>query len=85
MNFELKIVNETAPDFGTSVGITEERRIELSKGMDNLSNVYIGQKVRTCNMFNDILHLCKNIEEVVYCVHTHTSWLFERGYMAYVK
>lgn len=83
--FEMDIVNETAIDFATSVGITEERRIELSKKMDELSASFAGQAIRTCNMFNDILHLCENTAEVVYCVHVHTSWLFERGYMAYVK
>lgn len=84
-HFHLDIVNETAPDFATSVGISEERRIELSRSMDLLSKAFTGQAVRTCNMFNDIVGICKNLEEVVYCVHVHTSWLLERGYMAYVK
>jgi hypothetical protein len=53
--------------------------------MDDLLKSYSGQLVRSCNMFNDILAICKNIEEVVYCVHIHTSWLFEKGYMAYAK
>ena len=83
--FALRIVKETAPDFATAVGISEERRIEMSKQMDDLSAAYRGQVIRSCNMFNDILHLCNNIEEVVYCIHVHTSWLFEKGYMAYAK
>jgi hypothetical protein len=83
--YQMRIVDETAPDFATSVGISESRRIHLSKQMDNLSKSYSGQLIRSCNMFNDILAICKSIEEVVYCVHVHTSWLFEKGYMAYAK
>lgn len=81
----MRIVNESAPDMATAVGISESRRVLLSKQMDELSKSYSGQLVRSCNMFNDILALCKNIEEVVYCVHVHTSWLLESGVMAYVK
>lgn len=83
--FHMHIVDETAPDFATAVGISEERRLDLSKGMDNLARANAGQTVRSCNMFNDILAICDNIEEVVYCVHVHTSWLFKRGYMDFVK
>jgi hypothetical protein len=85
IHYFMEIVDETASDFATSVGISEARRTELSKQMDGLSKSYANQAIRTCNMFNDILRLCKNIKEVVYCVYVHTSWLFERGYMAYVK
>lgn len=81
----MKVVDETAPDFGTSVGISESRRIELSRQMDGLSKSYANQAIRTCNMFNDILRLCKNISEVVYCVHVHTSWMIQYGIMGYVK
>lgn len=84
-DYQMRIVNETSIDMATAIGISESRRITLSKGMDVLSKQMSGQAVRSCNLFNDILALCKNIEEVVYCVHVHTSWLFERGYMAYVK
>jgi hypothetical protein len=83
--YKMRVVQETAPDMATAVGISESRRVRLSKGMDDLSKSYAGQKVRSCNMFNDILALCHNIEEVVYCVHVHTSWLFEKGFMAFVK
>lgn len=83
--YQMRIVNETALDMATAVGISEHRRIRLSKQMDDLSKSYAGQAIRSCNMFNDILAICKSIEEVVYCVHVHTSWLFEKGYMAYVK
>ena len=82
--YQMRVVQETAPDIATAIGISEHRRIALSKGMDDLSKANSGQAVRSCNMFNDILHLCKSIEEVVYCVHVHTSWLLEKGYMAYV-
>lgn len=83
--YKMRVVNETAPDMATAIGISESRRIALSKKMDELSKSYAGQAIRSCNMFNDILAICKNIEEVVYCVHVHTSWLFEKGFMAYAK
>lgn len=83
--YKMRIVNETAPDLATAVGISEHRRVALSKKMDELSKSFAGQRIRSCNMFNDILAICHNIEEVVYCVHVHTSWLFEKGYMAYAK
>jgi hypothetical protein len=82
--FKMQIVDETAPDMATAVGISESRRIALAKEMDALSKACAGQTVRSCHMFNDILALCETIDEVVYCVHVHTSWLFLRGYMAYV-
>lgn len=81
----MQIVNETAPDFATAVGISENRRISLSKGMDDLCKTQAGQLVRSCNMFNDILSLCDTIEEVVYCIHVHTCWLIGRGYIDFVK
>jgi hypothetical protein len=83
--FLMHIINETATDFATSIGISEQRRIDLSKQMDYLSKRNNRQTVRTCNIFNEIIGLCKNIEEVVYCTHTHTLWLIEKGYMAYVN
>jgi hypothetical protein len=83
--YKMRVINETSPDMATAVGISESRRIRLSQKMDDLSKSYSGQTIRSCNMFNDILALCHNIEEVVYCVHVHTSWLFEKGYMAYAK
>jgi|SRR6478752_6627688 len=83
--YQMRIVDESAPDMATAVGISESRRIHLSKQMDDLVKGYSGQRVRSCNVFNDILFMCLSIEEVVYCVHVHTSWLFEKGYMAYAK
>lgn len=84
-DYKMRIVEETAPDMATAVGISESRRITLSQKMDDLSKANANQLVRSCNMFNDILALCHSVEEVVYCVHVHTSWLFEKGFMAYAK
>lgn len=83
--YMMRVINETAPDLATAVGISKSRRISLSQKMDDLSKAYAGQTIRSCNMFNDILAICHSMEEVVYCVHIHTSWLFEKGYMAYAK
>lgn len=83
--FQMRVVNGTAPDLATAIGISESRRIRLSEMMDDLSTGYAGQRIRGCDMWNDILFGCMSIEEVVYCVHIHTSWLFEKGLMAYAK
>jgi hypothetical protein len=84
-HYEMRVVDEGAIDMATAVGISESRRITLSQKMDELSASYSGHRVRSCNLFNDILSFCKSIEEVVYCVHVHTSWLIQKGYMAFVQ
>jgi hypothetical protein len=83
--FQMRIVDETAQDMATAIGISESRRVYLSQQMDDISRGNSNQAVRSCNLFNDILFACQSIEEVVYCVHVHTSWLLQRGIMPFVN
>lgn len=72
---ELKIVNHTAPSFNEAVGVSEERSNDLSKQMDLLIKSYGHSAVRTCDTFNEIAQMCNSVEELVFCVITHTNYM----------
>lgn len=78
---ELKIVDPTAPSFHQAVGISEERSNELSDAMDVMVRKLSAQPtlVRTCDVFNEIAHMCNNIEELVYCTINQVSWHAVQG------
>lgn len=77
---ELKIVNQTAPSFNEAIGITEERRMQLVENLDQMTNRFRGQTVRTCDVFAEIATMCNNPEELVFCTMIHTTWWARKGF-----
>jgi len=82
---QLNITNPTANSFNKAVGISEERSNELAAALDKLVVSYGSGPVRSCDVFNDIAHLCNNIEELVFCTINHCNWHFLRGHLFTVK
>ncbi len=76
---ELNIVNSTAPSYTEQVGISQARVHQLAGQMDDLLKIWRNQPVRVSDAFNEIAHLCNNLEEMVYCTVAHTCLLAKQG------
>lgn len=72
---KLKIINPIASSFNESVGITEERANELGKHMDAYVKTLQGQTVRTCDVMAELCAMCCNLEEVIFCVISHSNYM----------
>lgn len=78
---EFKIINETAALFGDSI-LSLERQLELSKKLDamvEVLNVRV-QRVRVCNVMQDIASFCDTQEEFAYCIVLHMGWHQKKGH-----
>jgi len=75
---KLKIVNPTSIDLGDALGITTDRLITLSKGMDEMVNRASAGEVRlvyTVDIINYIRGLCHTEEEFIWAYHNHIIWM----------
>ncbi len=75
MSMQLNIVNQKAPSFNESIGISEDRANQLGALLDQLSRKLQGQVVHTCDLFNEIAGFCNNPEELVFCTISHTNYM----------
>lgn len=78
MKFELKIVNENTTILHEIIGITEERRLELSAHLDKMSRELTEEYkngVSVPVVINKIGKFCETLEEFSYCLFVHTWWL----------
>lgn len=61
--------------FNEQVGISVERSNALSDMLDEIAKKYVAKgSGRTVDIFSDIVAICNNVEEVVYCTINHCNW-----------
>lgn len=73
---KLNIINSKTAFLHEAIGMTEERRLELSKMMDGVGSVYRDiRPVPVHSILDYIASFCNTVEELVFCTFTHGIWL----------
>ena len=83
MTFKLKIVNRNRRELHSVIGISEERRTELSVKMDEiveqLKKHSKNKTIYLIDSLDEIGKICNDLEEYTYCIFTHTFYLATIG------
>lgn len=76
-----QFVNKRSFDLGDNMGIPQERREEMAKYLDDMSNGF-GERLQLVPMYRIVQlmeNFCNTQEEFLWCYTNHIAWLYRTG------
>jgi hypothetical protein len=72
---ELKVIKTGAISLNEALGISEERRIELSDKLDGIVQEILPKyPVYATDIYREIARICDSLEEYTYCMAINSIW-----------